>query len=309
MGVSVRQSAVHRERALENHDMRDLIASLKLERIADELVALACPAITIEAEAAEEPLPVGVSKLGGFPDLPPGWEWPLGKPGQNGQAHPLGFLAQIDLSEATVFDVRKLLPRSGYLYFFYDCQRTPWGFDPADRGLWTVRHFDGDRKLLSRAEVPAGFEDGSLFNECALTFGAELTLPADGAAPLLALRMSEEEKERYVELTDALHGCCDEAHWSNRLLGLPDAVQDPNMHVNCQLAANGVYVGDPSGYQDPRVPALAADAGKWHLLFQLDSVDEAAMMWGDCGMLYFFIESDRLAERDFSNVWLILECY
>ena len=287
-----------------------LIRECKLERLSTELQGLLRPAVTIDAAAAEDDLPVGISKVGGIPDLPPGWAWPRSKKGkENQEESPLSFLAQIDLAEVTGHDLEKCLPSTGHLFFFYDYVNSPWGFDPDDRGSWSVQYFDGAPAQLRRAPVPDGFNDDCLFNECRLVFGQELTLPADGASQLLPLRMSEEEKEHYVELEDALHGCCDEAHWSNRLLGYPDSVQDPNMHVECQLAANGINVGDPSGFQHPRVPELASGADNWRLLLQLDSVDEAAMMWGDCGMLYFWIEIDRLARKDFSNVWLILQCY
>jgi uncharacterized protein YwqG len=31
-------------------------------------------------------------------------------------------------------------------------------------------------------------------------------------------------------------------------------------------------------------------------------------MWGDCGMLYFWIRRDDLARRDFSGAWVVLQC-
>ena len=32
------------------------------------------------------------------------------------------------------------------------------------------------------------------------------------------------------------------------------------------------------------------------------------MMWGDVGKLYFWIRKQDLARRDFSNVWMIMQC-
>jgi len=32
------------------------------------------------------------------------------------------------------------------------------------------------------------------------------------------------------------------------------------------------------------------------------------MMWGDMGMLYFWIRAEDLAARRFERVWMILQC-
>ena len=80
------------------------------------------------------------------------------------------------------------------------------------------------------------------------------------------------------------------------------------MQLECQLASNGVYCGNPEGYQNPLVGELGSKASQWTLLFQCDSDDNVGWMWGDVGRLYFWItESDLVAQR-FENVWMILQC-
>jgi uncharacterized protein YwqG len=64
---------------------------------------------------------VGLSKIGGTPDLPEGMDWPL----SNGK--PMSFIAQIRLADAAAFDASKALPKTGTLYFFYDAERSTWG--------------------------------------------------------------------------------------------------------------------------------------------------------------------------------------
>jgi uncharacterized protein YwqG len=44
------------------------------------------------------------------------------------------------------------------------------------------------------------------------------------------------------------------------------------------------------------------------LLLQVDS-DDVGMMWGDGGRLYFWIREQDARRADFSNVWMILQCY
>jgi uncharacterized protein YwqG len=81
------------------------------------------------------------------------------------------------------------------------------------------------------------------------------------------------------------------------------------MELECQLVTNGLYTGNPSGYQDPRRKTLEAGAIDWTLLLQIDSDDRVGMMWGDVGMLYFWIRRQDLASRKFDKVWTILQCH
>ena len=41
---------------------------------------------------------------------------------------------------------------------------------------------------------------------------------------------------------------------------------------------------------------------------QVDADEEAGMMWGDAGMLYFWIRTEDLKNRRVSNVWTVLQC-
>ena len=81
------------------------------------------------------------------------------------------------------------------------------------------------------------------------------------------------------------------------------------MELECQLASNGVYLGDGKAYGDARYDHLRAGAHDWRLLLQLDSDETAEMMWGDSGMLYYWIRQQDLRALDFSNTWLVLQCY
>ena len=56
---------------------------------------------------------VGATKFGGSPHLPDHINWPKTDKGNH-----FSFLAQINLSETTLYDTDKLLPKSGMLYFF-----------------------------------------------------------------------------------------------------------------------------------------------------------------------------------------------
>jgi uncharacterized protein YwqG len=94
----------------------------------------------------------------------------------------------------------------------------------------------------------------------------------------------------------------------HQLLGWPTLIQNP-MELECQLAANGIYVGNSEGYRDARVEGLRAGASDWLLLFQADSEDSAGMTWGDGGMIYYWIRRQDLEERAFEHAWFVLQCF
>ncbi|WP_433089009.1 DUF1963 domain-containing protein [Dactylosporangium sp. CA-052675] len=81
------------------------------------------------------------------------------------------------------------------------------------------------------------------------------------------------------------------------------------MHLDCQLVSNGVDLMAPGGYgDDPRVPVLRAGAAEWRLLWQVDTDEDGlGWMWGDMGMLYFWIRDEDLAAARFDRVWVILQ--
>ena len=53
---------------------------------------------------------------------------------------------------------------------------------------------------------------------------------------------------------------------------------------------------------------IEEDPTQWRLLLQIDTDDDAHMMWGDCGLLYFHISGQGLARRDFSQTLMVMQC-
>jgi uncharacterized protein YwqG len=283
------------------HDLRTHLEESGLTRVADGLERLMMVSIRLKAKAAPEgDLKPGSSKLGGVPDLPEGTAWPE----CNGV--PMALLAQLRLQDIALYDPEGRLPKSGILYFFYETKDQKWGFDPQDRGHWKVVYYDGDLAGLRAAIPPNALPKESRFRVCRLTFSNEITLPSWDSEAIKRLKLSQEDCERYVAFPGA---SCGEGQTIHRLFGHPEQIQG-NMQLECQCAFHGLYMGDSSGYDDPRRPALEKGASDWQLLLQIDSdEDNLGAMWGDTGRVYFWIRQQELKKRDFSNVWLVLQCY
>jgi uncharacterized protein YwqG len=276
-------------------------AECGLSRIWPNLEKELQPSIRMTSRASDgEQMPIGVSKIGGLPDLPAGTEWPR----WNGV--PLAFIAQLNMIDATKYDWTGSLPTTGLLYFFYDARQETWGFDPKDRESWRVLFFDDGRRVLQRAQRPEDLPEHTDFAPCRLEFSAELTLPPWDSGCLEQLKLSDEEIDRYFELLEKVSG---EGGVIHRLLGHPDQIQG-EMQLQCQLTFHGLYTGNSTGYEDPRAAELEPGAADWLLLLQIDSDEKnAGMMWGDVGRLYFWIRKDDLEKRAFENVWMVLQCY
>lgn len=66
----------------------------------------------IAIERLDGAIPLGASKVGGLPHLPPDFEWPV----INGQ--PTYLIVQLDLAEVSAADLRGVVPGTGTLYVF-----------------------------------------------------------------------------------------------------------------------------------------------------------------------------------------------
>lgn len=249
--------------------------------------------ITTES-VSEAALKLGQSKIGGQPDLPEKVDW---FKDENGKS--LSFIAQINFSETKLFDKTGTLPTNGIIYFFYSAEQQAWGFDPKDKDKFKVSYFNGDLKILKRAEFPADLDRHARYKSCKLTYSNSVSLP-NWEQEYVAGRLNDNEKDIYLDLP------IPEGEM-NKLLGHSDNIQGP-MEQECQLVTNGLFCGDPSGYSDPRAKTLQKDSDKWRLLFQIDSIEIAGMMWGDVGRLYFWIKEDDLKNKAFDKTWFALQC-
>lgn len=269
-------------------------------------------AIHLEISAqAESDIPIGVSKIGGLPDLPDMLTWPsetrikakrqfffFGKKTSAAEARPLSFIAQINFAEIKQLDFDDLLPSHGIAYFFYCSDQDSWGYDPAQKDKFRVLFYDGDSSNLKRINFPSDLPDFGKYKPCRVEASPATSLPQSYEL-IDNIFKNEKDFEFYEHFT---------AHdYINKVLGHADVIQN-EMELECELVSNGLYCGDSSGYNNPLAKTLESNAKNWRLLLQIDSNDEAEMMWGDSGRLYFWIKTEDLMERRFDRMWMILQC-
>ena len=256
---------------------------------------LTLPAIhVVKAEVASR------SYLGGVPELPPGVPWP------EAGGKPLSFLAQIELAELQSVVGFDWLPQTGALLFFYDLESQPWGFDPRDRGKWAVLHLPAAVEAASALPGKTKHSSpGRILRRAGVTFRSMDSYPPFERETIAALKLSDEEAEALTDLqTRPFQG-----RPQHQVGGFPSPVQGDIMELECQLVSHGIYCGDESGYRDPRATELGASARDWKLLLEFDSDDDLDVMWGDAGMLYFWVREQDARAGNFADTWLVLQCY
>ena len=283
---------------MNKKELKKKLDEAGLGHVSNELLMLAKMSIRFTTTKSNDTeMPVGASKIGGYPDLPPNYPFPKWK------EVPLAFLAQINLADISDFNAASELPSSGLLSFFYSATQETWGYDPADIGSWRVCYFD-NLNTLQRVEPPNDFPEEGHYLPCSLSFFEELTIPTWDSALIERLNFTDNEMNAYIDLPTN-----SDDNLINRILGYPNSIQG-DMQLECQLVSNGLYCGDETGYKDPRRIELEPDSINWKLLFQLDSEEENAhMFWGDVGRVYFWINKTALSNRDFNKAWFQLQCY
>lgn len=120
-------------------------------------------------------------------------------------------------------------------------------------------------------------------------------------------RLNDKEAGDYFDFCSKVEHFGHPESGNHHLLGHSANVQG-DMQLEAQLVSNGLYCGNATGYQDPRRKALESGADDWILLLQLDSEDTVGLMWGDVGMLYYWIRKQDLVEARFDRVWMALQC-
>lgn len=249
----------------------------------------------------------GMSKFGGKPDLPEDFQWYY----HTGKSYftectahrPLSFLAQINCEEIKEYDIDRRLPQYGMIYFFYDIESMALGQDLQDRGSARVYYFCGNVSELKQTDFPEDLREALRLPEARLCFSHKYDLPD----------CEEYDPEHYMDLWEEYQADLESAGYVQdnditKLLGYADTIQgDMTRHCEEIYARLTLSKGQNTGTFSSK--DFYREAGKWKLLFQLDSVslDQLNLTFGDSGKIYYFIREDDLWKKDFSKVWLVFQ--
>ncbi len=242
------------------------------------------------------------SKLGGKPLVPKDFVWPY-YTGEDFdgivEERPLTLVASINLEEASFYDVDHLLPSKGLLLFFYDLHTMPAGLEAKDQGCARVYYFP-DLSILEERDYPKDLDEEFIIPELSLNLSQQLSFPTyceiDGLDEKNYQKICRKYNPYFLKENNF------------KLLGYPDIIQD-EMEGDCET----IYQGYDNSYTTTLVDQKKIQAHKheWIFLFQCNSIctKETDIMFGDFGSIYYWIKKEDLKNKDFSHIWLILQCF
>lgn len=251
-----------------------LIRSSGLARVAEDLADLLRPAVVITEQEATA---AGCSAFGGTAEFPAG----LTPPTWRGE--PLPLIASFQLAELRAFDRLDELPREGRLLFFFEASALE--DYPPDPGSWSVIHCpEPSAGEMAAPHVTPATEAPPLRG---MRYTSRLTLPPLESSAVEALALDQQESDVYADLLENVDLLFD-APETHQLLGHPCQVQG-DLQQECLDDT-----GRGSAPED------------WRLLLQL--TESKDMIWGDAGVVYFFVRRQALREADFSDVHVVMQC-
>ena len=100
---------------------------------------------------------------------------------------------------------------------------------------------------------------------------------------------------------------------TTKLLGHPELIQGEYWEECEGAAGKNIYYGSaPIKYGSDEVKkSIKENAKDWILLMQVSELEigDYGLYFGDSGKIYFNIRKEDLKNKNFDNVWLILQCY
>jgi uncharacterized protein YwqG len=290
---------------------RDALAVWGLQQYADELIDLAEPAVRLEIAPIDQAnLTAGQSRLGGLPDLPPAHPWPTWR------GKPMGFIAQIRLSDVAATWAESGLPHRGYLYFWFDLNEQPWGSEIGDAGGFRVEFVEDESIAVVTRELPKDYAwlDQSTFGSrtftpCVVKCNRISTLPDANSELDWDPRIATLDIARYSDFCEAIGRRSRKTDgFGHQLRGYPWCIQG-EMREECAEKSRVLIKGDAATAADTDFVALRRTAPEWLLLAQFDSDETTGFAWGDAGIIYYWIRRSDLQERRFDRIWGILQCF
>lgn len=252
-------------------DIRRLILESPLAHAVDQIMPYSRPAVRMRSYLVEDAdeLPIGASRIGGVPDLPPGLRWPVYK-GRESE-----FLFQIDFAKAAEAYALPTMPDSGMLFVFRN-------YDPAvgedhtdDPNQCYVGFFEND--LSSLVRTPCPHEGTRVFNTCEIVFEREDCLPDLWELETAGL-FGDEARDVTLEFNNRLNDAVDMP--VHRIGGYPMLIQS---------FLEGLNLDD------------------FH--FQIDTDEEVGWGCGDEGRLYFRLPRADMEARRFGAMVRDIEYY
>lgn len=222
------------------------------------------------------------TKFGGMPVVPHGFIWPT----FNGK--PIPFLLQIDFAEINGEGKLQNFPQTGVMYVFVDSDKVNYVDKDINDDDWTYKQ--GETYKILYFNEYADLDIAEKPNDLKITYDEFYVTP--------------QTVKTYPDTDD-----CDEANEIYKNCPV-DGMEDG--YEMTRYENSGHRIGGWADYVQGGGLIYTYKRSKndnWMLLMQIESEEgDDNFMWGDVGTLYFFVNEKDLAERNFDNVRLEMQC-
>lgn len=175
----------------------------------------------------------------------------------------------------------------------------PAGLEAKDQGCARVYYFP-DLSILEERDYPKDLDEEFIIPELTLDLSQQLSFPT-------YCEIEGLDEKNYQKICRKYNPYFLKEN-NFKLLGYPDIIQD-EMEDDCET----IYQGYDNSYTITLVDQkkIQAHKNEWILLFQCSSIctKETDIMFGDFGSIYYWIKKEDLKNKDFSHIWLILQCF
>ncbi|WP_338749532.1 YwqG family protein [Bacillus sp. FJAT-52991] len=244
----------------------------------------------------------GRSRVGGDPDLPPQFAWPLTSDGT-----PMTFLAQLNMCDVAKHDVNELLPKTGMLSFFLGIDEPAYNIE--HRVIW----FDETEVLTAVRREPSG-ETALEDTYVGYDLEARPSLEPPGYA-YVDMEQVENDEVTFGEYDDLFYEIRDQKDGDIiQLFGYPTEQHDDSEYE----AALMILTGKEYEYSmDKALDEITAHFGgdktkakqevtDMQMLLELETDDDVGFCWWDAGVLHFFIRKEDLIAGRFDRTYCSL---
>jgi len=244
-------------------------------------------------------LSIGKSKLGGYPDLPCNFEWPLWK------NKPLEYIMQLNLKEIANLKGCRFVKKQGMLYFFYHFKSKYKDYESMEKERWRVIYHPSTNDLIRVECLPYKSESSPRSDLYPIFFKDQISIPSPSAIdntlsiselhPFIidSLKLNDKEIENYKNLYHQYQG--------DQLFGYP-SYEHGNIQLECEILYNNL---SPKDYSWKRHSFL--NAKSWMLLFEIHDKPYSKWDFGDGTVYTFWIREEDLQKNNFDDVWSYMQ--
>nr|WP_305120984.1 YwqG family protein [Saccharibacillus sp. JS10] len=255
--------------------------------------------VVFKATEPENYEKIGNSRVAGEPDLPESITWPL-----DAEGTPMTFVLQLDLSQVYPLDPEYRVPSTGHLFFFtgyYEMKVEHRVFYATPEEMQTA----------SRRSAPAPTvheEDEEPFRPYRLETHATIDLPGYGYVDEELIEGDEFGWEEYEDLNFAL----EQEHPSPivKMFGYAEGQHGDDEYQAALELFGAKRTYDLDEAVQNLAKALGGDQAKAKqeiadmvMLAEIDSNQEVGFLWGDAGVLHYFIRKEDLLKGNFDRTY------